>query len=218
MEAGDGQDSRMRLPVVRSLAKVLSRGRVCDDSTSVVDHLLRPHLQLILSSDDPVICPFQQAAGFLYGKLDSLKGLPLFLSHFDLNDMNIMVSDDFEVSGLIDWEFSSPLPFGVGFSRIDSLAGEYHEGCFCMLDDFEEVERAFWSEILKGIPESTRLLVTETPELVQTAVTLGILLEAFQLENGRLGPYSEVAVRALPKLLTYRIPMIRGPDSPPYSI
>jgi hypothetical protein len=49
------------------------------------------------------------------------------------------------------------------------------------------------------------------------SVTLGTLLDAFQLEGGEIGPYNPVVVDALPKFLTYRIPLIRGAGSPPYS-
>jgi len=77
----------------------------------------------------------------LLGKLDRLQTLPLFVSHFGLNDVNIMVDDNCEVSGLIDWELPTPLPFGVGFSRIYTLAGEYSDRKFHMPPEFKDAEK-----------------------------------------------------------------------------
>lgn len=86
------------------------------------------------------------------GKVDTL-----FVSHFDLNEVNVLLSDECEVTGLVDWEFSSPLTFGMGFSRIHTLAGDYSEGRFYMLPEFEEAERGFWTELFDGLPEPVAL-------------------------------------------------------------
>ena len=52
-----------------------------------------------------------------------------------------MLDDNCEVSGLIDWELSTPLPFGVGFSRIHTLAGEYSDRKFHMPPEFKDAEK-----------------------------------------------------------------------------
>ncbi|GAM89463.1 hypothetical protein ANO11243_075010 [Dothideomycetidae sp. 11243] len=205
--------------LVHSLACVLAKCWLNNDSTAVVDNQLRQHLHLIQTSDDPEIRPFSDTARDLFDKLDSLKALPLFLSHCDLNAMNIMVENDrLQVSGLIDWEYSTPLPFGVGLARILTLIGEFRYGEFHMEDDFEDVERTFWDLLLAKVPESTRTLCLERPELLQTAMTLGTLFDTFQLYEGKLGLYNPVAVRALPKLLSYRVPLIRMPEAPPFLV
>lgn len=132
-----------------------------------------------------------------------------------MNSVNIMINDDCEVSGLIDWELSSCLPFGMGFSRIHTTAGEYSERKFYMPPEFDSAERGFWHEIYSGIAPALRKIVDDNVDAVQTAVTLGTLLDAFQLDEGKIGPYNPVVVNALPKLLSYRIPLVRGSD-PPY--
>ncbi|KAL8944295.1 MAG: hypothetical protein Q9211_000635 [Gyalolechia sp. 1 TL-2023] len=191
-------------------------GYVDESSELVVEGRLRPHLALLLSSDDPQIGRFHSTARDLLANLDQLKNLPLFISHFDLNDVNIMVDDSCEVSGLVDWELSTPLPFGMGLSRIHTLAGEYSEQKFYMPPEFEEAEKAFWQEIWAGIPQSVCEFLHANLEAVQSAVTLGTLLDAFQIDEGKVGPCNPVVVEALPKLLTYRLPLERG-ASPPYS-
>lgn len=216
LEGVRGKDPKCLVTINRSLGRILSKGRVEGSSELVIDQKVRPHLAVLLSSEDDQIRPFHNVTSKLLGKLDRLKMLPLFVSHFDLNTVNVMVDDDCEVSGLVDWELSTPLPFGMGFGRINTLAGEFSEKKFRMPLEFEEAERGFWQEVYDGIPADVRNLFDTDPGVIQIAVTLGTLLDIFQLEEGTIGPCNRVVVEALPKLLTYRIPFIRGSD-PPYS-
>ncbi|KAI9658972.1 MAG: hypothetical protein M1821_001932 [Bathelium mastoideum] len=210
-----GKASQTRITTVRSLGWILSKGYIDASSELVINRKLYRHLELLIASEDAQIRPFHGTAKNLIGQLDQLKNLPLFVSHFDLNDVNIMIDSDCKVSGIVDWELSTPLPFGMGFCRIHTLAGEFSEKKFHMPPEFEDAERGFWQEIWDGIPENIRSRAN--PEAIQTAVTLGTLLDAFQLEEGKIGPYNSVVIEALPKLLTYRIPLVRGSGSPPYS-
>lgn len=215
-EGTRGKGPNVVTTINKSLGRILSKGYVKGGSDAVVDSKLRPHLKLLLFSDDEQIRPFKDLATDLLGKLDQLKKLPLFISHFDLNEMNIMVDESCEVSGIIDWEFSSPLPFGMGFSRIHTLAGEFSERKFRMPHNFDESERGFWEEIFNGVPADIRKILDANLDVVQTAVVLGTQLGTFELEGGRIGPCNAVSVEALPKFLSYRIPFLRGLD-PPYS-
>lgn len=214
-----GKGRKSVVTINRSLGRILSKGRIEGSSGSssselVLDQKVGPHLALLLSSEDDHIRPFHNLASYLLGKLDRLKILPLFISHFDLNDVNILIDDECEVSGLVDWELSTPLPFGMGFGRINILAGEISEKKFRIPSAFEEAERGFWQEIYDGIPTEVRNLIDTNPDVIQIAVTLGTLLDVFQLEEGKIGPCTQVVLDALPKLLSYRIPFIRGSDSP----
>jgi hypothetical protein len=211
-----GKDATALIAINRSLGRVFSRGLIEGKSELVIEQKLRPHLRQLLASQDDSICHFHDVAQNLLDKLDQLASLPLFVSHFDLNDFNIMINDDCEISGIIDWELSVCLPFGMGFSRIHTLAGEFSARKFYMPPEFEDAERGFWHEIFAGVSVVTRKVIDENIDAVQTAVTLGTLLDAFQLDEGNIGPYSPVVVEALPKLLSYRIPMVRGSD-PPYA-
>jgi hypothetical protein len=211
-----GKDSTALITINRSLGRILSRGFVEGESSLVVEQTIRPHLQLLLASQNDQIRSFHSIAQNLLDKLDQLASLPLFISHFDLNEVNIMIIEECEVTGLIDWELSTCLPFGMGFSRIHTLAGEYSARIFHMPHEFEDAERGFWQEIYDGVSADTRKTVDSNIDAVQTAVTLGTLLGAFQLDEGKIGPYNPVVINALPKLLSYRIPLVRGSD-PPYA-
>lgn len=221
LEVARGKSSQIRVTTVRSLARILSKGYVGEDYTGdgiemVVDKTIYSHLKLILASDDPKIRQFHQIVTDLLDNLEQLKQLPLFVSHFDLNDINIMVDEkNWEVTGLIDWELSTPLPLGMGLCRIHTLAGEFSEQKFYMPPEFEEAEKVFWQEFWNGLPGSISSRLK--PETVQMAVTLGTILDAFQLDEGKIGGYNNVVMDALPKFLTYRIPAVRGEGAPPYS-
>ena len=67
-----------------------------------------------------------------------------------------------------------------------------------MPPQFEDAEKALWQEIWGGIPEKVRKFLHINWEAVQLAVILGILLDAFQLEEGEGRTYSPVVVEALP--------------------
>lgn len=109
-EGARGRVSRTRVTTVRSLGRILAKGHVDvddssdinDNSAMVTERKLRPHLELILASEHPQIRQFHAVAEDLLGKLDQLKVLPLFVAHFDLNDVNIMVDKNCEISGIID--------------------------------------------------------------------------------------------------------------------
>jgi hypothetical protein len=70
--------------------------------------------------------------------------------------------------------------------------------------------------VYDGVSIETRKIIDGNIDAVQTAVTLGTLLDAFQLDEGKIALFNPVVINALPKLLTYRVPMIRGLD-PPYA-
>jgi hypothetical protein len=78
------------------LGRILSKGYVEGSSKLAIDEKLRPHLELLLSSQNEQSHKFHDAARDLLGKLDRLQTLPLFVSHFGLNDVNIMVDDNCE--------------------------------------------------------------------------------------------------------------------------
>lgn len=83
-----------------------------------------------------------------------------------------------------------------------------------MPDEFEVAERAFWSELFGAMPQNTRDVLENNITLVQDAVLLGTLLDAYFWEERKVG-CGEITMKALPKFITYRIPALRG-DEPPY--
>ncbi|KAK4248948.1 hypothetical protein C7999DRAFT_39934 [Corynascus novoguineensis] len=180
-----GKDAEGRITVNKSLGRVLSKGYLADNSASSLDEVTtyRPLLR-----------------GFL-DRLNEISNLPFWVSHYDLNEVNILIDESCEVTGLIDWELSTPKPFAVGRE-------------FWIPEEFEVAERAPWNELFAGMAQKTHGMLEKNIDLVQDAVILGTLLDTFFWEDRQVG-YGEISMKALPRFLTYRITPVRG-DEPPY--
>lgn len=208
-----GRSAEGRITVNKSLGRIFSKGCFADNSSEAVRKTIRPHLNAILSSPLQEMQPFKGTfQGFVH-KLDDLVQFPLWVAHYDLNHVNVLIDESCEATALIDWELSSPLPFGAGFGRIHTLAGEYTGGEFWMPDEFEVAERGFWLELFSDMPLNVRDMLEKRVEVVQDAVMLGTLLDCFSLDNGKVG-CSQIVLKALPKFLTYQIPQVRGQKRP----
>ncbi|KAI0409824.1 hypothetical protein F4802DRAFT_542224 [Xylaria palmicola] len=211
-----GKGAEGRIAISKSLGRVFSQGFLAENSHEAAETNLRPHLDAILASPLEAILPYKATVEGFSKRLDELAQLPLWVAHYDLNDVNVLIDEKCEVTALIDWEFSKPLPFGAGFGRIHTIAGEYTGGEFWMPDEFEVAERGFWTELFNGMPEHIRTTLEKRMDLVQDAVQLATLLNCFFFEDGEVGA-GQVSLRALPKLMTYRIPFVRGQE-PPYTV
>ncbi|CAF9920911.1 MAG: hypothetical protein GOMPHAMPRED_002174 [Gomphillus americanus] len=204
-----------RVKYCRSLGNVFSKAQLAEDSSDAVEQYIRPHMQLLLDSEDATVVQFREEVLRLHKRLNDIKKLPLFVAHYDLNELNFLIDPaTFEVTGLIDWELSRPLPLGMGFERIHVLAGEYSRGIFRQLSEFEEAERGFWNTLCAGLLPETKAFFDKDPLLIQDALKLGTILGCFMQENGELIKPNQVACRALPVHLTYQLPMIRGSKQP----
>ncbi|KAI1159532.1 hypothetical protein F5B18DRAFT_583699 [Nemania serpens] len=208
-----GKGAEGRIAINKSLGRVFSKGFLADNSHEAVETKLRPHLDAILASPLEDILPYRATLESFAKRLDELAQLPLWVAHYDINEVNVLVNEECEVTALVDWELSTPLPFGAGFGRIHTIAGEYNEGEFWMPDEFEVAERGFWTELFNGMPEHIRTVLEKHIDLVQDAVILATLLNCFHFEEGEVG-VGEVSLRALPKFMTYQIPFVRGQEQP----
>jgi len=205
-----------------SLGRVLARGYVSYDNGAVVESNIIPNLKRIQSAMDDSTTnpervaqmePFRKDVQRMLETADQLKVLPLFISHADLNHMNIIVSREGEISGIVDWELSNDLPFGMGCHRIHDLVGRYRNGKFCMLERFEDGERGFWEAMFVGVPAEVQRVLKENLHAVQTSVHIGNLLNTLDIKAPR---FNAAALKALPKFLTYQLPALRG-NQPPYA-
>lgn len=125
-----GKGAEGRIAINKSLGRVFSKGFLADDSNEAVETKLRPHLDAILASPLEDILPYKETLESFAKRLDEFAQLPLWVAHYDLNDVNVLIDENCEVTSLIDWELSTPLPFGAGFGRIHTIAGEYTGGEF----------------------------------------------------------------------------------------
>lgn len=209
-------EAAFNITVMRSLAKALTNCFINAPSTTTVDIEVIPKLTLLLESGREEIKPFLPTIRDFRARAGGLGKLPLFFSHLDLNMMNIMVETDGSVSGIVDWELSPPpLPFGMGLVRIHDLAGQYLDGVHSERREFREMEEVFWMELVDDAPTTVRDTLQRNLDTIQLSLAIGTVLSIFDLDHGCC--FNKVTVRALPKLLTYRIPALRGPNDPPYA-
>ncbi|KAI9828407.1 MAG: hypothetical protein M1832_002835 [Thelocarpon impressellum] len=214
LERCDRWKPELNVVFARSLGRALSRCFVDGSSAEAVKHTIRPKLEKLLSSEQEQIKPFRSDIQGLLNDVHQLENLPLFLSHLDLNEMNIMVLENGELSGILDWELSPPpRPFGMGCNRLHTIAGQINNAQFSERENYEEMERGFWEEIVGGAQEPIRTTLENNYEAIQTSFMIGTVLDGLETEDGC--GFNQAVLNALPKFLTYRIPALRG-DRPPY--
>ncbi|GAB1318628.1 Aminoglycoside phosphotransferase domain-containing protein [Madurella fahalii] len=106
-----GKGAEGRIAVNRSLGRVLSKGCLADNSGETVSTKIRPHLEAILASPLEEVATYRPLLQGFLDKLNEISKPPPWVSHYDLNDVNVLVDESCQVTGLIDWELSTPEPF-----------------------------------------------------------------------------------------------------------
>ncbi|KAJ5718618.1 hypothetical protein N7488_004264 [Penicillium malachiteum] len=171
-----GKGAEGRVAMNKSLGRVMSEGFLAETSEAALSGV-QSHLEALLASPLEAINPYRpQLQGYL-NNIERLKALPLWIAHYDINEVNVLIDEECNITGLIDWELSTPLPFGVNFGRIHTYAGEYTGGEFWVPDEFDEAEKGFWNELFCGMQTESRAKLEGQMDLVQDAVILGTLLD-----------------------------------------
>ncbi|KFY86115.1 hypothetical protein V500_07852 [Pseudogymnoascus sp. VKM F-4518 (FW-2643)] len=212
MEFEDVWNETQRATCSRSLGRIFSRCFVEGNTGEVVDSTIIPNLHklrtLALERDD--VKPFSAFIAKLIEEAPALKTLPLFFGHLDINEMNVLVGENAEITGVIDWELSPPpQPFGVACYCIQFLAGEIIDKVFRQRPEFEAIDREFWAGLLEDIPTKNRDSLEANWEAVQTAVMIGTIFKVMSIEGDEVF-VSKIRLDALPMLMRYRIPALRG--------
>jgi hypothetical protein len=193
-----------------SLGQVLGGCCLEGSSAQVVDNVIIPSLQKIRAIERDDVKPFFPLIERLIKEAPRLKKLPLFVGHYDLNEMNILADDCGRVTGIVDWELSpAPQPFGIGLYGIHFLAGGINNKIFSERPIYEKMERGFWNALVDAVPEPMREVILSNPEAVQTSVLVGIILRVIAIEGDQV-MIGDILLRALPYLMRYQIPAIRG--------
>ena len=153
--------------------------------------------------------PYHSFIDKLIEDAPQLKKLPLFFSHFDLNEMNVLVADEGEISGIVDWELALEQLFGIDCSAIHFLAGETVNKKFGEKTAYEAMERGFWNALMGAINPEIRSVLESNVQAIQTSVMIGTLFKVVSIEEEKVFISQIVLIR-------YRIPALRG-TARPYS-
>lgn len=214
LEYSNRWEDDLHIKCATSLGKVLSKCYEPGPSKRIVDSAIIPRLKRVLGYKRTDVHEFFPKVNELIHDAVQLYCLPLFYTHLDLNMMNVMVHDNGEVSGIIDWELAhGPWPFGILCSSIQHLAGVFINGKFHERHAFDPMEMGFWNEVVNGAPVEAKTAIETNWAAVQTSVTIGTILATFEGDDEKI---NDAMLRNLPKLLTYRIPALRG-SALPYS-
>lgn len=154
------------------------------------------------------------------GRLQNLPGL---FSHQDLNTMNIFADESGQICGIVDWENSRVLPFGLCGWAIHFLAGEFvtdenGDIVFRERPFYNTMETAFWETLFERASQDISKDLQGRMEDVQLAVTIGTVLRilgVYQVNGVETTELHVPSLNALPNLLRYRIPFVRGTKNKP---
>lgn len=205
------EDSQ-RIACIKSLGKLFSQCFVPGGAEEAVDQILE-NLRRCRALDRDDVRPFYGFIDQLIEEAPRLRKLPLFYSHFDLNEMNVLAEDSGEITGIVDWEMAVPQPFGMSCSCIHFLAGEIVSKQFREKDAYEAIERGFWSTLMDSADPTICALLESNLEAVQTSVMIGTLFRIISIEGENIF-VGQVALKALPTLMRYKIPALRGSAKP----
>jgi hypothetical protein len=107
-----------RIKIAESLGAVLGRGLVDGQSADVVDSYIIPCLTQFLTNITERTEVLKPNIERLIAAAAGVKALPLYFSHHDLNETNILIGEDNLISDVVDWECARALPSGMGLHRI----------------------------------------------------------------------------------------------------
>jgi hypothetical protein len=86
-----------------------------------------------------------------------------------------MVSDDGNVVGILDWEETYWMPFGMNACIISELAAFNQRGVLHKRDCSDEMEEVFWRSLFLSAPLEVRGMLKE----IQLAKDIGLIIRTF---------------------------------------
>ncbi|THV06236.1 hypothetical protein K435DRAFT_789650 [Dendrothele bispora CBS 962.96] len=131
------------ISAVSQIARLLFKCSLGIDSAGIVDYYIFPRLRKILEKEE-ISDELRTRLEKLHGAIEQLKNLPLCLCHADINERNIIMNDDAEIVGLLDWEMASLLPLGMNACYIRALAVPTVGGKDCPSEKSQLLAEAFW--------------------------------------------------------------------------
>jgi Phosphotransferase enzyme family len=179
-------------------------GRCCtprgNSEIQVIDTLIIPRLQLYLAWDEPGVAPYKDLIRGLLERADELRKLPICFTHWDVNMMNIMVNDDADICGILDWEESYWMPLGLNVCRISELAAYNHRGVLSKRPYSDDMEKAFWKALFQAAPKGARGMLKE----MQLAIDIGLVMTTFY--EAKFPPHASHTGILNDTMATYKVP------------
>jgi hypothetical protein len=114
--------------------------------------------------------------------------------------MNIMVNNDADICGILDWEESYWMPLGMNVCRIDGFAAYNHSGVLSKRPYSDDMEKAFWKALFNTAPREARGLLKE----MQLAMNIGLVMTTFY--EAKNPPHPSHTGVFYDSMATYKVP------------
>jgi Phosphotransferase enzyme family len=179
-------------------------GKCCmpasDMSNHTIDTVIVPRLKSYLDWDEPAVMPYKDLLQSLLDRVDELRKLPSCWTHYDINMMNVIVSEDGVIRGILDWEESYWMPLGVNTCRIVELAANNNGGKLSKKSYSDDMEEVFWKALFQTAPPEARGLLDE----IQLAMDIGFVMDTFF--EAKFPPHPSHVGVLDDALIAYRVP------------
>ncbi|TDL23174.1 hypothetical protein BD410DRAFT_787487 [Rickenella mellea] len=181
--------------IASQLASLLARLALPMESTSMIDRVVVPRLRRIVAKEHIPSDELKQRIDDMVHTTEHLRALPLAICPSDLDPSHVVIDEDFNVTGLINWETTTLLPLGMSAWAIHPLSTSNKGGVDILLEKTKPMAEAFWKEFVANMPHH---LQAHQRTLID-AMEIGLVFSAFP--EGK--ETSEDAIRLLPTRLEW---------------
>ncbi|TDL25803.1 hypothetical protein BD410DRAFT_784827 [Rickenella mellea] len=142
--------------IASQIGELLGRCFLNVDSSGMVDRFIIPRLRKILAKERIPTKELRERIEGMILSAENLKALPLGICHIDVNASNIIIDNESNIAGLIDWEMAAFLPIGMGAWGIRNLATVNRNRTIYLLDKTQPMSEAFWKGFIKNLTPSAK--------------------------------------------------------------
>ena len=104
-----------------------------------------------------------------------LEYLPLALCHADVNSMNVILNENAEIVGFIDWEFAQLLPVGMNAWCIVRLSFTNRNRVDYSSEKTQPMAEAFWNGFITSLPGN----IQKNSAKIVKAMKIGLIFDQF---------------------------------------
>lgn len=135
------------LPKISSkLGEILAKCVLKKSSFESLNEKIIPELKSCILNRDVKLLPYMEKIKNILNSLNNFETYPLALIHGDISPTNILINTDGNITGLVDWEDMSKLPFGIDLSCIHWLIRDQN---YQLRKNWKNIETLFWESLFK---------------------------------------------------------------------
>ena len=141
--------------IARQVGSLLARCTLDLDSSAIVNRFIIPRLKRIIAKADMPDDLRKYVREFV-GFANHLESLPLALIHADVNSMNLILNENADIVGFIDWEFAQLLPVGMNAWCIVRLSFTNRNRVDYSSEKTQPIADTFWTVSLPRYQATSR--------------------------------------------------------------